>query len=812
MSKRFQTLPWQRYIPHLFTVASSLFVAYLIVPYLFSSGLPVTYDLATHYHMSYRMARGLWDPTWSAGVTTIDYPPGALLPAIEFTSALNLVFSDPYLGFKIFYFFVFIASIGAVWLLSKTFDPSPSRAATCLLLVVTSPALARALFAGWLTVMTAFLFMTLGYSFFHRFRLRRRLRTGFAAGLLFALASAAHPYGILVSLVLIIPALIWDALIVNFKRLRQLGPSLPLRPYFSVLAGLSFAGPALIPFFLFVRATGSEAPIPHFSRNGSLLDVVNFNILQPLGPLLIVIMFTGSVLFVTRWRRFVFQGNLSGFIPYAVYCAILLWIAAAPQGGLDSVIPFANWLVYDVFVMFVLPFAIIYASGFLKNAIRSNHPVARRFSIPAIILVAIIAIPIGFLPVFPPPFGLSVGSTYKLPTGLSNYLSDQIAQGQWGRVLALGLSTNIYDLPEISNIPLLDNNYPTGRLQDFLRSSGIDDFNTAKNYMNGTQVVQYVIANYDLFGIKWILVADPYYDQFIPQGIFHLTTFNYSYNNPPLDARLYQASPLITPFDGAVNATYRNITYHPLQSSQSLQLSGSAQTGAVGNLTNGGIRMSITTNSNGNGSGNLTFQSDQFSVAKGTTLMLELRSQNSSLFDLSYRGQSGSIVPIANLFPLTSSWQWLKFLLPNDTTISSISIGVMGNRTEESIDVGAMATGYPAVQVTNNPDGITVNRELTPDADFLIKESFFSLWKTDSAQLYQDTGGMIGLHIPQGVMTVTISMDPTLFLLQFWYPNLLILITAAYGTIAFRRRIKRGLSETLQLVKTGSQRKRARGE
>src|SRR6266576_2335597 len=110
-----------------------LFLTGLILPYLFSPGLPLTYDLTTHYHMGYRILRGLWDPTWSAGVTTIDYPPGALLLASEFASALTFL-ADPYLSFKIFYYLLFFASIGAVYFLSKTFDPSSTLAATSLFL------------------------------------------------------------------------------------------------------------------------------------------------------------------------------------------------------------------------------------------------------------------------------------------------------------------------------------------------------------------------------------------------------------------------------------------------------------------------------------------------------------------------------------------------------------------------------------------------------------------------------------------------------------------------------------------------------
>src|SRR2546428_12467842 len=145
--------------------------------------------------MGYRLQRGLWDPTWSGCVTTIDYPPGALLLASEFTSMLiSLV--NPYLSFKIFYFLVFFASIGAVYFLSKTFDPSSTRAAASLFLAATAPAITRAFFAGWLTVMTAFVFMTLGYSFFHRFRKERRAVLGFMAVRFFCCVSFVHPKGV----------------------------------------------------------------------------------------------------------------------------------------------------------------------------------------------------------------------------------------------------------------------------------------------------------------------------------------------------------------------------------------------------------------------------------------------------------------------------------------------------------------------------------------------------------------------------------------------------------------------------------------
>src|SRR6266699_2701557 len=704
-----------------------LFLTGLILPYLFSPGLPLTYDLTTHYHMGYRILRGLWDPTWSAGVTTIDYPPGALLLASEFASALTFL-ADPYLSFKIFYYLLFFASIGAVYFLSKTFDPSSTRAATSLFLAATAPAITRALFAGWLTVMTALVFMTLGYAFFHRFRKERRAVLGFMAGLLFAPASVA--------------------------------------------------------------------PIPHFSRNGTILDVSNFNIIQPLGPFMIIVLVLASALFFIRFRGRIFHPHNSGLTPYVAFCAILLWIGTAPQGGLDAVLPFANWLVYDVFIMFFLPFAVVFASGFLRNALGSSFPrLGKRRTTMAIALVAIVTIPIGFLPVVPPPFGLSLGSTYNLPTNLSAYLSKGVAQGQWGRILALNASANIYDLPEINNTPIMDNNYPTGRLENFLRSSGIDDFNTAKNYPNGTQVLQYVLANYDLFGIKWILVADPFYDQYVPPGIFQITSFNYQENNPPVQARLYEALPLLTPFDGDINATYQGISQVSLQSNQQLYLSGSATSGSLQNITQSAIRLSITTTATGNGSGEVDLPFVQSGLTNGATLLLELRSENNSSFGAAYQNQSNNSVALANKYPLGPNWQWLRFNLSN-ATISSVTVGVVGNRTRESVDVGAVELGYPAVRVTNTPNGISVDRDLTGASEIIIKQSFFPTWKSDSAQVYQANGGLIGLQIPQGVKTVNIYLDKTLFLFQFWYPNVLTIMTIVFAAVAFRKPIMNRLSRS----------------
>jgi len=772
-----------------------LFLTGLILPYLFSPGLPLTYDLTTHYHMGYRILRGLWDPTWSAGVTTIDYPPGALLLASEFASALTFL-ADPYLSFKIFYYLLFFASIGAVYFLSKTFDPSSTRAATSLFLAATAPAITRALFAGWLTVMTALVFMTLGYAFFHRFRKERRAVLGFMAGLLFALASVAHPYGILVSLLLVVPAFIYDALSNRLSQLQLVGNTNRLRPYFSVFAGLTLAAPGLLPFFVFVQATGSEAPIPHFSRNGTILDVSNFNIIQPLGPFMIIVLVLASALFFIRFRGRIFHPHNSGLTPYVAFCAILLWIGTAPQGGLDAVLPFANWLVYDVFIMFFLPFAVVFASGFLRNALGSSFPrLGKRRTTMAIALVAIVTIPIGFLPVVPPPFGLSLGSTYNLPTNLSAYLSKEVAQGQWGRILALNASANIYDLPEINNIPIMDNNYPTGRLENFLRSSGIDDFNTAKNYPNGTQVLQYVLANYDLFGIKWILVADPFYDQYVPPGIFQITSFNYQENNPPVQARLYEALPLLTPFDGDINATYQGISQVSLQSNQQLYLSGSATSGSLQNITQSAIRLSITTTATGNGSGEVDLPFVQSGLTNGATLLLELRSENNSSFGAAYQNQSNNSVALASKYPLGPNWQWLRFSLSN-ATISSVTVGVVGNRTRESVDVGAVELGYPAVRVTNTPNGISVDRDLTGASEIIIKQSFFPTWKSDSAQVYQANGGLIGLQIPQGVKTVNIYLDKTLFLFQFWYPNVLTIMTIVFAAVAFRKPIMNRLSRS----------------
>src|SRR6266566_2891441 len=255
------------------------------------------------------------------------------------------------------------------------------------------------------------------------------------------------------------------------------------------------------------------------------------------------------------------------------------------------------------------------------------------------------------------------------------------------------------------------------------------------------------------------------------------------------------ALPLLTPFDGDINATYQGISQVSLQSNQQLYLSGSATSGSLQNITQSAIRLSITTTATGNGSGEVDLPFVQSGLTNGATLLLELRSENNSSFGAAYQNQSNNSVALANKYPLGPNWQWLRFSLSN-ATISSVTVGVVGNRTRESVDVGAVELGYPAVRVTNTPNGISVDRDLTGASEIIIKQSFFPTWKSDSAQVYQANGGLIGLQIPQGVKTVNIYLDKTLFLFQFWYPNVLTIMTIVFAAVAFRKPIMNRLSRS----------------
>jgi hypothetical protein len=143
-------------------------------------------------------------------------------------------------------------------------------------------------------------------------------------------------------------------------------------------------------------------------------------------------------------------------------------------------------------------------------------------------------------------------------------------------------------------------------------------------------------------------------------------------------------------------------------------------------------------------------------------------------------------VEFAHNFPLGPQWAWIKFNLANITNLASVRIGVAGSKSQESLDIATVEVGYPAVHVKNNPTGITVERNLTMPADITVKQSFFSLWKSDTAQIFP-AGDLIGLHVPQNVKTISLYLDNTLFYLHFFYPHFIVALTLTIAVITFRR-------------------------
>jgi len=779
-----------------------IFFSLLVLPTLLNTGIPVSYDLPDHYHFSRVFLNGPWDDSWGAGYTVISY-----LPVPYFISSMTLkIFGFSTMTFKLFLLFSFMALIYSTFWLFQRFGFSKIHGCFGALIFATSPYLLYAYIAGWYTTIISLIFFNMFVGATLEARKNKSKVWVLLAAISLAGTLSSHVYSYIAVAGLVLSYFTLD--IFKYFQAKKEGRKIGLTTasknvqitFTILLLGSLVTIPAIVPFLSFLMTVGEQKPSPHISRMDPLWNVYN-NFLLPLGPTMLFLLSLTMILMCIRakefWKEIVafkvdFQAALIFFI-------LMAWISLGPSISPIGIIPFAKWLTYDRFMMYSLPLLIFVtvqgSKFFIVNDIKKALKAKRRIPTRLVTFTAIIILLTGVGTSIATKatydwLGYSYGSTFDVPREVVNYFQNEKSKGEWGRILALGMPAYYQIIPDLTGVPLINIPYATARLLSFLRESGASDFAEAKFFPNGSFIINYVLLNYDLYGIKWIVLKDAYYEQFIPIGHFKLVL---NISDKTENIRIYEAFAEIN-FVGCDDpkALYNTLLYTDFKSIDNIQIGigGGAKVATLDRNTEG-IQLVVETNGTwGWGFITIPLNIPKNLPCKDTFLLIKSRSQSNGFLGIRVINKTGveTLVENACLF---SEWMVLTFRSNSLTSNSTLSIGIGGSKLKEQLEIKYAMVGVPVLYAKKmTPGNIVITRNATEKAcGIIVKEAFYPLWSTLEAKLYR-SNDFLCLDIPEGVTYVELQYDNRLYMLHVASAAVIVIAWCAIAILALLRGVE----------------------
>jgi SAM-dependent methyltransferase len=480
----------------------------------------------------------------------------------------------PDAGFKTAIAVVYVTSAGVIYAAARTvaaLPPNPAALAT--LLVALSPALFRAfLFGQYPSLMFFLFFWGLLAVFFAALRSKHAdARLATLGALLLGLLGSIQLYPMVLLPLVMAPLL----LLFSFGRLiRRLGPAIVAGILLALLPSIAL----LVDFDRFSKTT-----VPHITRSIAMVEAAGLLewVLYPAGlPMVVGLLILLPNLIVRKWGTwiglilvaglvFYLRSELSAFwlvtilagaallalaLPRDVHKdprhrlglflamagALSIWLALGPHGGLARLVPYAEVLVYDRFLMLGVPFGFFAIVHALWSRSEANLPQWRlviAFGITSFLLMGF-----SLLQVIEQYRQIVPAAQGRLPQGMA--IPEDVwrvlkADRGYGRVLPLGLPREAYAIPDATDRPLIDGAYNDARQLDPLRHSGLETLGTEKFTNADLPLVRFFLGNADEYGIKWVITGDRSYDRAIPLDSFALVLESGS--DPDRSIRIYRS-------------------------------------------------------------------------------------------------------------------------------------------------------------------------------------------------------------------------------------------------------------------------------
>lgn len=571
-------------------------------------GLPPTYDLPGHRHMATIMARAptaLWDDGWYAGHPTYAYPP------LAHALAAPLVRARGEDGLRLVVVAVVLATGPALYAAGRHYGGlDPTRAAAAAFATLLAPALWRALWFGQYPTLLAFVvfWATLAGCGALLRRPHHDLRLAVLVALGVGLLGSIH----LLPLLAVPIALLPPALLLPWRRVLA-------RLALPMAAGLLLALLPSLPLLLDLPRF-TKTPVPHVTRSADLVRPAGWLtwVGAPAG-LSMVLALPSVVLARMGWagkavgaaagaagvvalREVVpplWLGLAAGWLlllslalrrstlrtpawAFALAALVGLWVSLGPAGGIGRLLPWAQVLVYDRFLLLTVPM------GYVAVA-HALGPVAP--TIPRLVGAAVVA---GVL-----LLGCSFGHTQALYRRLVAGALEEGAGGGgaaprarganvhldgtsarlipaallarlqrergWGRVLPLGTPPVVFTLPDVAGWPLIDGAYNDARQLAVLRRSGVEALAYEKFADPTLRLTRFFLRHARTYGIRWVVTQDRVYDPAVPRDRFELVLE--TGRGPFRSWRLYRAvHPPVAAWTGTPRRMVRTLAQAPLWS------------------------------------------------------------------------------------------------------------------------------------------------------------------------------------------------------------------------------------------------------
>ncbi len=471
-----------------------LLIAVLVHLPLFAMQLPLkSYDTNFHIFFASHYVHHWfdpWNPKWFAGFSQTTYPPlpQQWIALLSFVLGLNWAYMAVQLAA------VLLLAVGAYrFALLWVGERAASYAALAAVLLGSESFLVYS--AGQLGTTAAAPIYLNALPFLYDWLRRGRLASFLKAVLLFAAAAAAHHATLIFGAVFFAVPIAALALLDRDPEQRT-APILVRAAAITVAAGAAIAL-VILPFWLaLLQYPVTQTPIPHPSRANYLLSPewgMNYFIV-PWGALILAlpfILWKGAA--IPRLRPLLF-----GF-----WIAFLLGL-----GGTTPIGSFVLGRAFEVLTMerfsywatlLALPFVGLLASE-----------VVERFRMRA-------AVPLALLAALTCGLGVS-WSTFK-PADAANFEVAPVAQ--WlnrdghdrFRYITLGFGNKLSRLAIETDAASVDGESNSARQLPELTQFGGGALTSAKYFgLGGLQSLRAVLEHADRYGLKWVIVRDPYYD------------------------------------------------------------------------------------------------------------------------------------------------------------------------------------------------------------------------------------------------------------------------------------------------------------
>ncbi|MFQ5821166.1 MAG: hypothetical protein ACE5I5_14330 [Candidatus Heimdallarchaeota archaeon] len=278
-----------------------------------------------------------------------------------------------------------------------------------------------------------------------------------------------------------------------------------------LVVGVLFSAIVIYPFILFVLNAEPQAPVfpPHVSRTNVLTEILSWRfdgypkLLAKLYGITILLIPLAAIL-VYRRRR---------LLPLFVLGVFFFTLSLGGTTILPQLVFGKSWVLLG-YVRFALFAGVVFLPlfGLVCANLRQRKGGKIAWFVLFVLLILFAAI-VGNAPLF------SWRSENVSVEPIAEFLSKN--DGWNWRYITLGFGMHhSARLSILTNSTTLDGFYPTARTLPILRNSGVAYLDSAKDFKNGSAVLETILKDSSQYSIKWVFCNDEFYEPLLNETGF----------------------------------------------------------------------------------------------------------------------------------------------------------------------------------------------------------------------------------------------------------------------------------------------------